>query len=476
MVSMCRWAATSSVFVFMISIANADEPATPPPAPAPAPDAPPTRAELEELKEQNRELRDELELLKEDLAQTDKQVAKLAPLTAKVTGYLDFGFFVVAGDGSGIRSDIGYLNFPEYRDIIEQDSWIFMGDPLSTAINARGEPASTGESRAITFDPIRSKGPTFLLNSLNLGLFAQVGTSTILQAKVDFVPRGRDVSTGGEGLFLGDFLDVRLAYAEHRISRDWIDLSLFAGKFDSVLGFEYRSQEAPNRIEVTPSLICRYTCGSPLGVKARGLFLGKKLGLNVAVTNGSSFVEQFPFYNEVDKNVLKTGSGRLHVEPIPGLELGVSGMYGAQDYQSKDETRQWMYGVDFHYHRQNLVLRAEFVQGRAKGETTPPPEPDDYVKPCNEVACLQFKGAYGLLGYRLTNILMPYVRVDWRDALHRKGTSFVYISELGRLTPGIRLALTPNLLVKAEYTINRELGRIPQFNNDVFTSSLVVTY
>jgi hypothetical protein len=92
------------------------------------------------------------------------------------------------------------------------------------------------------------------------------------------------------------------------------------------------------------------------------------------------------------------------------------------------------------------------------------------------VPCLQFKGAYGLVGYRVTNIVMPYVRVDWRDALHRNGASFVYISELGRLTSGIRLNLTPNLIVKAEYTLNRELGRIPQFNNDVFTSALVVTY
>ncbi len=470
MCRMCRWVATPIVAVFMISVASADEP-----APS-QPEALPTRAELEELKAQNQELRDELDFLKEDLAQTDQRVGKLAPLAAKVTGYLDFGFFVVEGDGTGIRSDTNHDYFPEYENIVEADSWVFMGDPLSTAINARGEPASTGESRAITFDPIRTKGPTFLLNSLNIGLFANVGSSTILQAKLDVVPRGRDVSTGGEGLFLGDYADLRLAYVEHRITRDWMELSLFAGKFDSVLGFEYRSQEAPTRIEVTPSLICRYTCGYPLGLKARALFLDGKLGVNVAVTNGSSFSEQFSFYNEVDRNQMKTGSGRLHVAPIRGLELGVSGSWGAQDLQTEDDIRQWLYGVDFHYHRHDLVLRAEFVQGRAKGKTTLPADPRDYVKPCNEVACLQFKGAYGLVGYRLTNILMPYVRVDWRDALHRKGTSFVYISELARLTPGLRLALTPNLVLKAEYTLNVELGRLPQLPNNLFTSSLVISY
>jgi hypothetical protein len=462
---MCRWVATLTITGLMISVANADEP-EPPAAPA-APDAPPTRAEIEELKAQNRELHEELQLLKDDLQQTDQRVDRIAPLAAKVTGYMDFGFFVVGGNGSGIRSDFDHFYFPEYEGIT--DSWVFMGDPLSTAINARGEPATTGESRAITFDSIKSKGPTFLINSLNIGLFAQVANSTIVQAKFDLAPRSLDPSNK-EHLFFADFVDVRLAYLEHRISRSWINLSLFAGKFDSVLGFEYRAQEAPNRIEVTPSLICRYTCGYPLGVKARALFAGDRLGLNVAVTNGTSFVELFPFYDEIDTNAMKTGSARLHISPMRDVEIGVSGLYGAQDRQSKSSTRQWMYGVDFHLHRQNLVLRGEFVQGRATGET------EDPALPCDLVPCLRFKGAYGLLGYRLTNIVMPYLRVDWRDALHRNGGSFVYISQLGRLTSGLRLTLNQNLVVKAEYTVNRELGRAPQFNDDVFTSSLVVSY
>jgi hypothetical protein len=462
---MCRWVVTLTIFVLGISVANADEPA--PPTPPPAPDAAPTRAELEELKAQNRELREDLDLLKDDLKQTDQQVEKLAPLAMKVTGYMDFGFYVVSGNGSGLRTDFDHQVFPEYEPI--EDSWTFMGDPLSTAINARGEPATTGESRAITYDPIKSKGPTFLINSLNVGLFSQVARNTLLTAKFDLVPRSLD-SSNKDRLFLADFVDVRLAYVEQRITRKWIDLALFAGKFDSVVGFEYRSQEAPTRIEVTPSLICRYTCGYPLGVKARALFGGGWLGLNVAVTNGTSFVELFPFYDEIDSNQLKTGSARLHIAPARGIELGVSGSYGAQDKQTKDSIRQWMYGVDFHLHRHNLVLRGEFVQGRAKGET------EAEMFPCDLSPCLQFKGAYGLLGYRVTNVLMPYVRVDWRDALHRNGASFVYISQVGRLTSGLRLTLTQNLVLKAEYTVNRELGRAPQFNDDVFTSSLVVTY
>jgi hypothetical protein len=71
---------------------------------------------------------------------------------------------------------------------------------------------------------------------------------------------------------------------------------------------------------------------------------------------------------------------------------------------------------------------------------------------------------------------MPYARVDWRDALHRSGASFIYISQLLRVTAGLHFELGTAVIVKAEYTVNRELGRIPQFDDDVFTSSLVVRY
>jgi hypothetical protein len=305
---------------------------------------------------------------------------------------------------------------------------------------------------------------------LNVGLFAEVGDHVVFTAKVDVLPRGRDVSDF-DGLFLGDYLDVRLAYLEYRIERPWMKLELFAGKFDSVIGFEYRSQEAPTRIEVTPSLICRYTCGYPIGLKARARWLDDALTLNVAVTNGSHFSEGFPFYDEVDSNHVKTLAGRVSYQVIRGFELGASGMLGAQDNQPRDDVYQWLFGFDMHYHQRHFVLRAEYVQGRADGVTEP-----TSTWPCDETACIEFKGLYGLLGLRLTNVVMPYLRGDWRDALHEHGASFVYISKLFRVTPGLRLDLTENLVLKAEYTFNRELGGIPQFPNDVFTSALVVKY
>ncbi|HLU66575.1 MAG TPA: outer membrane beta-barrel protein [Kofleriaceae bacterium] len=457
----------------------------PPPADlfTPPPDAVPLAPSSAEdritaLEAENQALREELEILGDDLRYLEERQNRLAPLAGKVSGYLDFGFFTVTGDGSGIRADTSHTYFPEYgpppgeTESIVPGQWVFYGDPLSTAINARGEPATTGQSRAVVFDSVGTDKASFIVNTLNLGLTAEVGDRLIFTGKLDVVPRTRNISDAG-GLFLGDFVDLRLAYLEYRIPRESVNLSLFAGKFDSVVGFEYRTQEAPTRIEVTPSLICRYTCGYPLGVKARALFLDEALAINVAVSNGSSFSEIFPFYNEVDSNHFKTISGRLSyaIQAAGELEVGVSGVFGAQDLQSEEDIYQWQVGADAHYHRHDLVVRGEYVQGRARGRSDPA-----QAARCGLVPCLEFKGAYGLVGYRVSNLLMPYARVDWRDALHEAGASFVYISRLIRGTGGLRLTINEHLILKGEYTVNRELGRAPQFPNDVFTSALVVTY
>jgi hypothetical protein len=43
-----------------------------------------------------------------------------------------------------------------------------------------------------------------------------------------------------------------------------------------------------------------------------------------------------------------------------------------------------------------------------------------------------------------------------------------------RFTVGIRAEIGTRVIVKAEGTLNRELGPIPQFPNDVITTSLVL--
>jgi hypothetical protein len=192
----------------------------------------------------------------------------------------------------------------------------------------------------------------------------------------------------------------------------------------------------------------------------------------LAVTNGASIVDLFPFSNEIDSNALKTASGRLsYTLPIgAGLEVGASGAIGAQDYQPDNSVLQWHYGFDAKVELGDLLLSGEWVTGRALGARDGP------LPPCFGAPCLAYRGGYVLTGYRLTNVFTPYARVDWRDAFHQQGASFFYLSKVIRLTAGIKAELNPSVLLKAEYVLNREMDPLPQFEDDVFTSSLVIKY
>lgn len=457
------------------------EPAAPPPADAdpveePKPDAnADADARMQALEQRLQDVEDELEATKDDNKFLEEKLNALAPLSGKIGGYLDLGFFDVQGNGAGTRSDLLQTLFPEYIGKVP-GSWVFYGDPLSTTINSRGDLADTGESRAIAYDPVDSRGkPTFIANALNLALFAGIGETAQVNASVDFLPRSRDQSNIG-GLFLGDYLDVKLAYGEWRPKLDALDLMVQAGKFDSVLGFEYRSLESPDRTGVTPSLICRYTCGRPLGLKARAQFFeSKSLVANVAVTNGSHFSEGFPFANETDTNAFKTVAGRLSYIIAKKVEVGVSGAFGAQDFQPANDVYQWHAGADIHAELGDLELTVEFVRGRAKGGTS------DIGPRCDVAPCLKYRGGYVLAAYRVNNTFIPYVRVDNRDAMHWSGASFVYISTATRFTGGLRAEIGTRVIVKAEYTHNREMDlfgsdRVPPIENDILTSSLVIKY
>jgi hypothetical protein len=461
-------------------IAALAAPALAQPAPEPAPSPPPDltvpaepRAEsanrkIDELARRMQKLEDELAEAKDDRSYLEEKLTQLLPLAGKLGGYVDIGFFATSGNGAGTRSDLIGQYFPEYLAAGVPGAWVFMGDPLSTTINSRGDVADTGDSRAIAFDPIHSRGKsTFLVNAVNLALFTGLGETGSATVSVDFVPRSRDISDIA-GVFAGDFVDVKLAYGEWKPKLEAMELSLQAGKFDSVVGFEYRSLESPDRTGVTPSLICRYTCGRPIGLKARAR-IAKRLVVNAAVTNGSQFSEGFAFANETDTNQFKTLAGRVSYVIADKLELGTSGVFGAQDYQSDDGIYQWHVGADLHAEIKDLEITAEVVQGKAKGATTP-----GATAICDLAPCLDYKGAYGLFAYRLTNTFVPYARVDWRDAVHQSGASFVYISDLMRATFGLRMEIGTRVIWKLEGTLNRELGRIPQFPNDVATTSLVI--
>jgi hypothetical protein len=426
---------------------------------------------LDAVTRDNERLRREVEQLREDHEWTESRVEQIQPVTTKVSGYVDVGFFHVTGDGRGIVADVGNRHFPEYADPVTgvPGSWVFMGDPLSTAINSRGDPADVSDSRAVTLNPIDGNGKsTFLVNNVNLALLASSG-DFVVHGLIDFLPRSRNVSVPDQS-GLGDYVDVKLGYIEYRAPLESMSLVVSAGKVESLLGHEYRAQESPARTTVTPSLICRYTCGRPVGLRATAGLLGDDLQLGVALTNGGHMIEGFPFASETDTNHAKTVAGRVAYRfPVgAGLEVGASGAWGAQDFQENDSVLQRHIGGHAHLEVDGLEVSAEYVRGDAQGEADPA-----LAVPCLLAPCLEYQGAYGLTAYRVNNWLVPYARVDWRDALHRSGASFVYISDALRGTVGVRLEASADVIAKVEYTMNGELGRIPEFPNDIYTSSLV---
>jgi hypothetical protein len=437
--------------------------------PEAAPEAAPEPVDLEELQDQLARTRARVETL-------EKRETFLSRMSARFSGYLDVGFFVVQGNGSGVRRDYTRTkpgeparSRPEFSDVL--GSWVLLGDPLGTAINSRGEPADLGDSRAIRFDPIHSGGhPSFIVNALNLGLFVTLRQDLTLTASMDFLPRDREIQ---DFRGLGDFFDLKLAYLRYELELRWVALTVDAGKFDSLHGVEYRKQESPERVGITPSLICRYTCGRPVGLKVRVGFFDRTVEAALALTNGSHQSDLFPFSNETDFNSGKTVSGRLQYK-IPvwnrGIELAASGSIGTQDRQSNDGVLQWHYGFSAQVALGDFTGTAEFVTGRALGKT------DTAANiPCGAAPCLFYRGAYGQVAWRMNNYLTPYVRVDWRAATHRRGNDWAYVSEAIRGTFGLRGELTSFLMLKAEYVVNREHS-ILEFPDDVFTTSLVVSY
>ncbi|HUJ57893.1 MAG TPA: hypothetical protein VLX92_05360 [Kofleriaceae bacterium] len=432
--------------------ADASPDAAPPPV-----DAGPTMEDLaarvDELEYQQKRLAAQLA---RKASEAHKAIDALAALGRFLTAFVDVGGYAVGGDGSGIRSDIGHLYYPKYAGRLA-GQWVFMGDPLSTTINSLGEPADTSDSRSVPVDNLKSgNNPSLIVNSLGLAIGKNVGHHISISALAELLPRPT-----------GTIVDLEYAHIDLRPTEDE-NLVIEAGKIDSVLGVEYRSQDAPNRLGVTPSLICRYTCGRPFGVEARWVHGG--LTATGSITDGDNFDERFEPSVTVHASSLPTGAGHLQwTFPVgQGLELGVSGAIGPQADQPDLAVVQWHVGFDARLSDLdgwNAV--AEYVQGLQPGKTTT-------ITPCNAAPCLDYKGAYLLVDRRVTSWFTPYVRLDWRDAVHQNGVVFVYESHVARATLGVHFELTSRILAKAEYTFNRELGNIPQFPDDIVTTSIVV--
>lgn len=409
------------------------------------------------------ELEDKVVDLEQRLAQVEQE--ERSPIT--LAGYVDFGFFAPIGDGPGWIQDFGNEQVPE---LAGRYGWVFLGDILATTVNSRGEVADLGDAPGVSrFDSINSKGaPGFILNEVNVRMNVGLHESLKLTTSVNFVPRT------GSAFGLGDFFDLDLAQAEWRVL-SVPDISLFAGKIESVIGIEYKDRKADRRFGISPSLIQRYTSGTQLGVKARAKFFDDWIILALAVTNGSFTTEQFHFYNEVDANAGKTFSGRLSFRFPLGdlfgalrghtLEIGGSGEYGPADRDESGDTDIWFVGADLEYRSVSFALKAQWLRGRAPGNGLVGAWELDLKH-----------GAYVEIDYLVLPWLGLMVRGGLRDAFVALGTERAYLTKSWRVTAGVHVVLSHHVIFKAEYLKNGEYGDVPEFQNDVFTSSLLLRY
>jgi hypothetical protein len=475
-------AATSLLLpAVLMSAARAQTAPEAPAATEPAADADSEDADaglLVDTQTQINDLRERILDLEQRLEQT-RQVATARRPIVSVGGYVDAGFFAASGTGVGIIQDSGPASARAYQEYMDRYSWVFLGDLLAPAVNSRGEAADLGDFAGIDrFDSVDSNGaPGFIINEVNLTLNAALSPSALATASVDFVPRtGRDFT-------MGDFVEVDLAQLEWLPTRSG-KTSIFVGKIDSVIGIEYRERKAPQRFGITPSLIARYTTGTPIGIKVRTKFgENDRVVIAAAATNGTSTTEQFHFYDEIDSNTGKTASGRLSVKPLPrlDLEIGASGEYGSQDHALDSLDATWFWGIDLLGHLGPVDLKAQYLRGHAAGE-----RPDRIYDPAHRPYGLDLKqGGYLEVDWMVTPLLGVYGRGDLRDALvwlgnpdslTRLASDRLYITKSWRATAGVRAVINEHIVLKAEYLHNGEYGRIPEIANDVFTSSLLLIY
>jgi hypothetical protein len=393
------------------------------------------------------------------LAQSEALVRNNQP-TVQLGGYVDFGFFVPQGNGSGYLEDFGHVYFPQYAG---KFGWVFFGDILAPAVNSRGEVADLGTAPGVTrYDSINSRGaPGFVVNEVNLALRSALTPTALVSASINFTPRtGSDFS-------LGDAFDVDIAQVEW-LPTDSQRTSIFAGKMDSVFGIEYRDRKSDKRFGITPSLISRYTTGTALGVKLRTKFgTGDWLVVAAAVTNGSNTTEQFHFYDEIDSNIGKTMSGRVAIRLPLSLEIGASGSAGPQDRATDTNYWMWFYGFDLMAHWGPVDLKGQWMKGKSAGEAS------------QNVYGLDLKqGGYLEMDAMLTSSFGLLGRGEFRDAFVWLSDQRAYVTKSWRATVGLRWVLTTRAVFKAEYLHNGEYydSRIPQVKNDVFTTSLVMGF
>jgi hypothetical protein len=386
----------------------------------------------------------------------------------QLTGYVDVGFAKATGDGTSWVP--GDTRAPLDYGV----------DPFATAVNSRGDVASTDAQGRFTngFLP-RSAGlgghAGFLINTASVDVRYQPHWAPLLVfVRMQAMPRL---------LPTGDQTRVELQQAFGRLSPFASqELALFLGRFDSVFGIEYLENEANLRIGVTPSLIARYTTGHGLGLKAFYRFqipaVASAVSFNLAATNNGTRIEALvpPDASLVGVPV---GSARVGYELNAQhlqAKVGVSGLYGPRNDQRARTARQMAFGVDARLNVAGFSLAGELL--RLVDEPGPIEGKFTGQGPAELASGFEVWGGWGRLSYTLpwkTQALTGVTLYGRYDRRHATFEGYVTV-KTERFTAGARVDLFDLVALKAEGLFNVELAGAPDVDNDVFTASAVFTW
>ncbi len=389
--------------------------------------------------------------------------------TLRFTGYVDVGFVKAFGNGSSfVPNDVR----------VPAD---YGSDAFAPAVNSRGDVASTDANGRFTngFLP-RSVGigatPSFLLNTASVDVrFTPKQLPLFVFVRAQAMPRFS--ATGDATRF-----DLQQAFGKLTpFSAHEFAVSL--GRFDSVFGIEYLENEANLRTNITPSLIARYTTGQSLGLKVFYRFqfpsIWSAISLNAAATNSGTRVEALV---PADASLVgvPVGSARLGYElnlKAVQVKAGVSGLYGPRNDQRDPAALQRAFGADLRVSLFGVAVAGEIVRlsdshgpldVKVTGQSGP-----------REIASgFEVWGGWARLAYTLPFQNAVFSGLTLFGRYDKRWGQFEGFTQLvtDRITVGFRLDLFDMLALKAEYLFNREVSGAPRVDNDVFTSSVVLTW
>jgi hypothetical protein len=138
---------------------------------------------------------------------------------------------------------------------------------------------------------------------------------------------------------------------------------------------------------------------------------------------------------------------------------------GPQDRATDTDHLMWFYGVDVMGHWGHVDLKGQWMTGHADGEAS------------QLVYGLDLhQGAYLELDAMLTPSFGVLGRAEFRDAFVWLADQRAYLTKSWRATVGLRYVVTTRAVAKAEYLRNGEYDGVPAVANDIFTSSLVMSF